>query len=84
MISSQNGSRKREKKIILHNRPRIENFKKMAKKFKKLQKTIQTSFQAKTGRDSSRKREKKNYHSDHSYPIQIRKFEKKGQKNSKN
>ena len=41
----------------------IENFKKIAKKFKKLKNTIMTSFQAKIGWKSLRKGENKNYRS---------------------
>ena len=40
-------------------RPGIENSKKIAKKFKKLENTIIASFQAKIGWESPRKREKK-------------------------
>ena len=40
-------------------RPRIENFKKTAEKFKKLENTIIASFPAKIGWERSRKREKK-------------------------
>ena len=41
----------------------IENFKKMAKKLKKLKNTIMTSSHAKIGWKSLRKRENKNYRS---------------------
>ena len=41
----------------------IGNFKKIAKIFKKLKKTIITSFHAKIGRKSLRKGENKNYRS---------------------
>ena len=41
----------------------IENFKKIAKKFKKLKNTMMDSFQAKIGWNSLRKRENKNYRS---------------------
>ena len=40
----------------------IENSKKIAKKFEKLNKTIMASFQAKVGWKRMRKRENKNYH----------------------
>ena len=80
--------REREKKNIsfrsfLHD-PEQKIPKKREKIFKKLKNTIQASFQAKTGRDRSRKKEKKNSHSKPYYPIQNRKFQKEGQKNSKN
>ena len=45
-------------------RPRIENSKKIAKKFNKLKNIISASFHAKIGRERQRKREKKNYRSD--------------------
>ena len=41
----------------------IENFKKIAKKFKKLKNTIMTSFHAKIGWNSLGKGENKNYRS---------------------
>ena len=41
----------------------IENFKKIAKKFKKLKYTVMTSFHAKVGWKSLRKGENKNYRS---------------------
>ena len=41
----------------------IENFNKIAKKFKKLKNTIMASFQAKTGWKRPRMRENKNYRS---------------------
>ena len=41
----------------------IENFKKIAKKFKKLKNTTMASFQAKIGRKIPRKREYKKYRS---------------------
>ena len=41
----------------------IENFKKIAKRFKKLKNTIMTSFRAKIGWKSPRKGENKNYRS---------------------
>ena len=40
----------------------IENSKKIAKKFEKLNNTIMASFQAKIGWKKMRKRENKNYH----------------------
>ena len=49
----------------------------MAKKQKKLKTTIQASFQAETGWDRLRMREKENYRSDPSYSIKNRKFRKK-------
>ena len=42
----------------------IENYKKIAKKFKKLKKTIMALFQSKTGWKRLRKRENKNYRYD--------------------
>ena len=59
--------RKRKKKLSFRSiptHPRIENSKKIAKKFKKLKNIIMTSFQAKTGRQRPRKK-KKNYRFDH-------------------
>ena len=58
--------RKREIKFIVPfrsvpTRCVIENSKQIAKKFKKLQNTVLASFQAKIGRKSLRKGEKKNY-----------------------
>ena len=53
------------KKLSLHFVPArrvIENSKKIAKKFEKLNNTIMASFQAKIGRKRMRKRENKNYH----------------------
>ena len=41
----------------------IENFKKIAKKFKEFKNTIMDSFQAKMGRNSRRQRENNNYRS---------------------
>ena len=49
------------------NRPLIENSKKLAKKFKKLENTIIASFQAKISWKRPRKEEKKN-HSDEFLP----------------
>ena len=42
------------------------------------------SFQAKTGQERPRKKEKKNYRSDQFQPNQEQKITKKWQKNSKN
>ena len=42
------------------------------------------SFQAKTGWETSRKRENKNYHSDQFQPDPDQRISKKQQKNSKN
>ena len=49
----------------------IENSKKIAKKFKKLENTMMASFQAKIWWKTQRKRENKNCHSVpfHSYPT---------------
>ena len=77
------GREREKKKIIIPTVPtrlKVENSEKKIKKFKKLKGTIQASFQAKTGQDSSRMREKKNYRSNPSYPKQNRKFRKKEQK----
>ena len=63
----------------------IQNSKKIAKKFKKLENTIMAPFQAKIGWKTQRKRETKNFHSIRFrfYPTRNRKFQKKA-KNSKN
>ena len=58
--------RKREIKIIVpfHSVPTryvIENYKQIAKKFKKLKNTVVASFQVKIGRKRLRKGENKNY-----------------------
>ena len=59
--------REREKKKLSIRfvliRPVIENSKEIAKKFKKLKKTLTASFQAKIGWKMLRKRENKNYRS---------------------
>ena len=63
---------KEEKKIIvpISSCPtRIENFKKIAIKFKKLKNIIMALLQAKTSQERQRKREKKNYRSDQFQPI---------------
>ena len=59
----------------------IQNSKKIAKKFKKLNNTIMASFHAKNRWKTQRKRENKNFHSVpfRFYPTRNRKF----QKNSK-
>jgi len=41
----------------------MENYKKIAKKFKKLKNIVMATFQAKIGWKRLRKRENKNYHS---------------------
>ena len=54
--------KKLKKKIVpmgFSTRPGIENFKKTAEKFKKLENTIIASFPAKIGWERSRKRENK-------------------------
>ena len=60
----------------------IQNSKKIAKKFKKLNNTIIASFQAKIGWKMQRKRENKNCHSVpfRSYPTSNRKFQKNKKK----
>ena len=66
-------------------RPRIENFKKTAEKFKKLENTIIASFPAKIGWERSRKREnKKKIIPICAYPTRNRKFQTNSSKNSKN
>ena len=63
--------RKRENKIIVpfrSNPTRKRNYKKIAKKFIKLNSTIMASFQAKLGWIRPRKRKNKNYRSDHFIP----------------
>ena len=69
-FSSQNRlgniEKKRKQKLSFRSvpaRPGLENFKKIAKKFKKLKNFITTSFQAKTGWERSRKREKLSFRS---------------------
>ena len=75
VISSQNrlekANEERKQKLSFRFVPTqsvIENFKKIAKKFKKLKNTIMASFEAKIGWKRSRKRENKN---DRSVPFQI-------------
>ena len=60
----------------------IENFKKIAKNFKKQNNTIMASFQAKIGWKTLRKRENKNFHCVPfcSYPTRNRKFQKNRKK----
>ena len=72
-IENRLGKAKKERKEKLlfrsiATRPVIENSKKRAKKFKKLWNTIRASFQAKTGRQSLRKRVNKNYQFDQFLP----------------
>ena len=69
-ISSQNRTEKYEKvrkyKLWFHSVPTqrvIENSKKIAKKFKKLENTVMASFQSKIGWRGPKKRENKNYRS---------------------
>ena len=68
-ISSENMLENAEKERILKlsfhfipTRLKIENSKKIAKKFKNLKNTIMASFQAKIGWKMMKKRENKNYH----------------------
>ena len=62
-------------------RPIIENSKKIAKKFKKLENTIIVSFQAKIGQERLRKNEKrKKIVLMYSYPTRNRKFQKNRKK----
>ena len=61
-------------------RPVIENSKKMAKKFKKLENTIKASFQAKIGWEMPRKRKKKKIVPASSYPTRNRKLQKNRKK----
>ena len=62
-------------------RPIIENSKKIAKKFKKLENTIIVSFQAKIGQERLRKNEKKkNIVLMYSYPTRNKKFQKNSKK----
>ena len=63
-------------------RPIIENSKKIAKKFKKLENTIIVSFQAKIGQERLRKNEKKEKKIVlmYSYPTRNRKFQKNSKK----
>ena len=81
--------RKREIKMIdlfrsVPTRYVIENTKQIAKKFKKLKKTVAASFQVKIGRKRLRKRENKNYPSVPFLPEALKKIPKKWKKNSKN
>ena len=79
--------RPRKKKLSFRSvptKPVIENSKKIAEKFKKIKNIIMTSFQAKTGWERLRKREKTNYRSDQFLPHQEQKIKKKKRKNSKN
>ena len=67
------GNVEKERKLKLSfrsipTRPIIENSKKKAKKVKKLKNTVMASFQAKTGWETSIKRENKNYRSDQFLP----------------
>ena len=78
---------KRENKKLMFrfvsSRCAIENFKKIAKKFKKFKKnTIMTSFHAKIGQKSLRKGANINYRSVpfRSNPTRNRKFQKKAKK----
>ena len=61
---------------------RNRKLKKIAKKFKKLKKTIMASFQDKIGWKTQRKRENKNFRFVlfHSYPTRNRKFQKNSKK----
>ena len=75
LFSCQNGSgaaeKERKKKLSFQSiptQPGIENYKKIAKQFKKLKKINMASFHDKTGWERSRKREKKNYRSDQFLP----------------
>ena len=62
-------------------RPIIENSKKIAKKFKKLENTIIVSFQAKIGQERLGKNEKKKkIVLMYSYPTRNRKFQKNSKK----
>ena len=60
----------------------IENFKQIAKKFKKLNNTIMALFQAKIDWKRQRMRENKNFHSIpfRFYPARNRKFQKNRKK----
>ena len=62
------------------NQPGIENSKKIVKKLKKLKNIIMASFQAKTGQERPRKREKKIIVPISSYPTQNREFQKTSKK----
>ena len=58
----------------------IENFKKITKKFKKLENTIKNSFQAKIGWKRMRDMENKNYHFVSFLPDEQKKIPKKIEK----
>ena len=81
--------KKKKKKIVpmgFSTRPRIENFKKTAEKFKKLENTIIASFPAKIGQERSRKSENKKIkknHSDLRLPNPEQKISNKQQKKFK-
>ena len=66
----------------MQTRPIIENSKKTAKKFKKLENTIIVSFQAKIGQERLGKNEKKKKKIVlmYSYPTRNRKFQKNSKK----
>ena len=61
----ENAGKERIKKVsfrFVPTRREIENYKKIAKKFKIVKNAIMASFQAKIGWKRMRKRENKNYH----------------------
>ena len=76
--------RQKEKKILVPNsvpkQPELENSKKKAKKFKKLEKLSPALFICKTGRERPRRREKNFSPEFHSYTTR----EENSEKNSKN
>ena len=62
----ENAEKDRKQKLSIRfvpSRPEIENYNKIAKKFKKLKYTIMVSFEAKISWKMKRKRGNKNYHS---------------------
>ena len=76
------GENKKKSFGYVPTRPIIENSKKIAKKFKKLENTIIVSFQAKIGQKRLRKYEKKKIYIVlmYSYPTRNRKFQKNSKK----
>ncbi|MCF0311846.1 hypothetical protein L0F76_13885, partial [Staphylococcus aureus] len=84
IISSQNGSRQAKKERKRNSRsgpfqpePNYRIPKKIAKKFQKLEKIILALFQAKTGQERPKKREKEILVPDRFHPTQTREFRKK-------
>ena len=77
--AEKEGKQKLSLRFVL-TRTVIENFKKIAKKFKKLKNTFMASFQAKIGWKRLRKSENKKYHFVSSFLARNRKFQKNRKK----